>query len=116
MEDALQRRGHAEMPSTVAERPTPRKVEKMKGRVNKQRLYPRSAWLEYFHDISLIYQHRVGSVLYSTNKFDGGMIFFPIIRLIKVYPKSWIEIYQPMLHANHCIHYSPLYYVNPLKS
>ena len=41
----LQRRGHAEMPSTVAERPAPKETEQMKFRVNKQRLYPRSAWL-----------------------------------------------------------------------
>ena len=50
----LQRRDHAEMPSTVAERPALRETEEMKFRVNKQRLYPRSAWMEYCHDSSLI--------------------------------------------------------------
>ena len=45
-----QQRGHAEVHGTVAERPAPRKMEKMKGRVNTQLFYPRSAWLEYCHD------------------------------------------------------------------
>ena len=58
----LQQRGHAEVHSTVAERPTPRKMEKMKGRVNTQLFYPCSAWLDYCHDNCLIYQHRVGFV------------------------------------------------------
>ena len=45
MEDTSQMRGHAEMPSTVAERPASREKEQMKFRVNNQGLYPCSAWL-----------------------------------------------------------------------
>ena len=55
-----QSRGHTEMPSTVAERPAPRETEEMKFRVNKQRLYPHSAWLKYCHNSGLIYPRRVG--------------------------------------------------------
>ena len=74
MEDSLQRRGHAEVHSTVAERQTPQEVETMKLRVSN------SSFIHAVHGCSFATTAtkfiNAEGVCYIVNQlFDGGMIY-----------------------------------------
>ena len=98
MEDTLQRRGHAEVHSTVAERQTPQEVETMEFRVSN------SSFIHAVHGYSIATTTakfiNAEWVCYIVNqKFDGGMIF-PNNSYDQSLSKFVSEILQPTLHAN----------------